>query len=194
MGAPCFAAFTVKIKRASRSITAKEKVAMSRQIMGLGPSIASGKSVLVKTLVLVALGLPAWVPLAGVQAVDQTSASVDTKPQTQTPFRRRTITIDDQVKRFTESLDLSETQQSEIKKILEFRQVQIRRIRLDESLSGDERISRLRGLQDSTVARIRAVLSDEQKKKYDPLAVGQAQKSSPQPSVEDWMKAAAKQK
>jgi ABC-type lipopolysaccharide export system ATPase subunit len=167
---------------------------MSRQIMGLGPSIARGKSVLVKTLLLVALGLPAWVPLTGVQAVDQTSASVDTKPQTQTPFRRRTITIDDQVKRFTESLDLSETQQSEIKKILEFRQVQIRRIRLDESLSGDERIGRLRGVQDSTVARIRAVLNDEQKKKYDPLAVRQAQKSSPQPSVEDWMKAAAKQK
>jgi hypothetical protein len=194
MGASCFATFTVKIKRASRSITAKERVVMSRQIMGLGPSITSGKSVLVKTLLLVALGLPAWVPLAGVQAVDQTSASVDTKPQTQTPFRRRTITIDDQVKRFTESLDLSETQQSEIRKILEFRQVQIRRIRLDESLSGDERISRLRGLQDSTVAQVRAVLSDEQKKKYDPLAVRQAQKSSPQPSVEDWMKAAAKQK
>ena len=163
--------------------------------MGLGPSIARGKSVLVKTLLLVALGLLASVPLAGVQAVDHTSASsVDTKPQTQTPFRRRTITIDDQVKRFTESLDLSETQQSEIKKILEFRRVQIRRIRLDESLSGDERISRLRDLQDSTVARIRAVLSDQQKKKYDPLAVRQAQKSSPQPSVEDWMKAAAKQK
>ena len=162
--------------------------------MGLGPSIATAKSVLGKTLLLVTLGLPAWVPLVGVQAVDQTSAGFDTKPQTQTPFRRHTITIDDQVKRFTESLDLSETQQSEIRKILEFRQVQIRRIRLDESLSGDERISRLRGLQDSTVAQVRAVLSDEQKKKYDPLAVRQAQKSSPQPSVEDWMKAAAKQK
>lgn len=167
---------------------------MSRQIMGLGPSIARSKSVLVKTLLLVALGLPAWVPFAGVQAVEQKSASADTKPQPQTPFRRRIITIDDQVKRFTESLDLSETQQSEIKKILEFHQVQIRQIRLDESLSGDERISRLRDLQDSTVARIRAVLSDEQRKKYDPLAVRQAQKSSPQPSVEDWMKAAAKQK
>jgi hypothetical protein len=167
---------------------------MSRQIMGLGPSIARGKRVLGKTLLLVALGLPAWVPVAGVQADGQTSASVETKPQTQTPGRRRPITIEDQVQRFTKSLDLSETQQSEIKKILELRQVQIRRIRLDESLSGDERISRLRGLQDSTVARIRAVLSDEQKKKYNPLAVRQAQKSSPQPSVEDWMKAAAKQK
>ncbi len=162
--------------------------------MGLGPSIATGKSVLGKTLLLVTLGLPAWVPLVGVQAVDQTSAGVDTKPQTQTPFRRHTITIDDQVKRFAESLDLSETQQSEIKKILEFRQVQTRRVRLDESLSGAERISRLGSLQDSTVARIRAVLNDEQKKKYDPRVVRQAQNGSPELSVADWMKAAAKQK
>ena len=168
---------------------------MSRQIMGLGTSIPRGNNGLGKTLLLlVALGLPAWVPLAGVQADGLTSGSVEAKPQTQTPGRRRMVTIDDQVKRFAESMDLSETQQSEVKKILEFQQVQTRRIRLDGSLSGAEKISRLRVLQDSTVAWIRAVLDDEQKKKYDPLAVRQAQKSSPQPSVEDWMKAAAKQK
>ena len=163
--------------------------------MGLGTSIARAKNVLAKSLLLwVALGLPAWVHLAGLQAAGQTSGSVDTKAQPHAPVRRRTITIDDQVKRLAESLDLSESQQSEVMKILEFRQVQTRRIRLDGSLSGDERISRLRALQDSTVMSIRGVLNDEQKKKYDPLAVRQAQKSSSQPSVEDWMKAAAKQK
>ena len=162
--------------------------------MGLATSIAGNKSRLAKILMLLALGLPAWLPLAGVQAGGQTSGSVETKPQTQTPGKRRTLTQDDQVKRFAESMDLSETQQSEVKKILEFRQAQTRRIRLDGSLSGAERISRLRILQDSTVAWIRAVLNDEQKKRYDPLAVRQAQKSSPEPSVEDWMKAAAKQK
>lgn len=146
-----------------------------------------------KALLLVALGLPVGA-LLSIPAAGQTSGSVDTKPQARTPFRRRPITIDAQVKRFAESLDLNETQQSEVKKILEFRQLQIRRIRLDESLSGAERISRFRGLQDSTVARIRAVLNDDQKKKYDPLAVRQAQKDSPPASVEDWMKAAAKQK
>jgi hypothetical protein len=162
--------------------------------MGLGTSIARAKNVLAKSLLLLALGLPAWVPLAGLQAAGQTSPSVDPKPQTGTPVTRHTITIDDQVKRFAESLDLSESQQSEVKKILEFRQVQTRRIRLDGSLSGDERISRLRVLQDSTVIWMRGALNDEQKKKYDPLAMRQAHKSSPQPSVEDWMKAASKQK
>jgi hypothetical protein len=146
-----------------------------------------------KTLLLVALPLLVGV-LLSVLALGQASGSVDAQPQPQAPLRRRTITMDAQVKRFAESLDLSETQQSEVKKILEFRQQQTRRIRLDESLSGAERISRIRGLQDSTVARIRAVLNDDQKKKYDPLAVRQAQKDSPPASVGDWMKAAAKQK
>jgi len=167
---------------------------MSRHVAGLGTSIARGRNGLGKTPLLVALGLPAWGLLAVVLAVGQTSGNVDTKPQPRTPYKRRTITIDDQVKRFAESLDLSETQQSEVKKILEFRLVQTRRIRLDESLLRAERISRLRGLQDTTVTRIRAVLNDEQKKKYDPLAVRRTQKDSPAASVGDWMKAAAKQK
>ena len=163
--------------------------------MGLGTSIARAKNALGKSLLLwVALGLPAWVHLAGLQAAGQTSPSVDPKRQTGTPVTRHTITIDDQVKRFAELLDLSEAQQSKVKKALEFQQVQIRRIRLDGSVSGAEKINRLRGLQDNTVASIRAVLNDEQKKKYDPLAVRQAQKGSSQTSVEDWMKAAGKQK
>jgi hypothetical protein len=167
---------------------------MSGNIIGRGTSIATVKSSLCKTLLLLALGLPAWVLLSSVLAVGQTSGSVDTKPQTRAPFRRRALTIDEQVKRFAESMDLSESQQSEVKKILDFQQVQIRRIRFNGSLSGTERINRFRGLQDSTVARIRAVLNDEQKKKYDPLMVRKAQQPSPQPSVEDWMKATAKQK
>ena len=145
-------------------------------------------------MLLVALGLPVWTLLAGVLAVGQTSGSVATTLQPRTPHKRRAITIDDQVKGFAESLGLTETQQSEVRKILEFRQVQMRGIRLDGSLSGADRISRFRSLQDSTVARIRAVLSDEQKKKYDPLLVRQAQKDAPSASVEDWIKAAAKQK
>ena len=143
-----------------------------------------------RMLLLVALGLSAGVLVV----VGQTSTSVETKPQPRLPLRRRTITLDDQVKSFAETLDLSEAQRSEVKKVLEFRQVQTRRIRLDGSLSGAERISGFRSLQDSTIARIRAVLNDEQKKKYDPLALRQAQQDSPPASVEDWMKAGAKQK
>jgi hypothetical protein len=39
------------------------------------------------------------------------------------------------------------------------------------------------------VEQIRAVLNDEQKKKYDPLAVRRLQPAPEQRSVEDWLEA-----
>jgi hypothetical protein len=88
----------------------------------------------------------------------------------------------------TKSLDLNDVQQSAVKNILEQRQQQTLRIRRNPSISGSDRIEQFRALQDSTVERIRAVLTEEQKKKYDPLASRQIQ-STPERSVEDWLKA-----
>lgn len=102
---------------------------------------------------------------------------------------RRRTTIDDRVKAFAKSLDLNETQQAAVKKILEQRQQETLRIRRDPSISGSARIERFRALQDNTVERIRAVLNDEQRKKYDPLAVRKRQPAPDQRSVEDWIKA-----
>jgi hypothetical protein len=96
--------------------------------------------------------------------------------------------IDDRVKVFAKNLDLNEAQQAAVKKILEQRQQETLRLRQDPSISGSARIERLRALQDTTVERIRAVLNDEQKKKYDPLAVRRIQPAPNQRSVEDWLK------
>jgi len=89
---------------------------------------------------------------------------------------------------FAKNLDLTEAQQTAVKKILEQRQQEALRIRNDSSVSGSVRIERFRALQDNTVERIRAVLNEEQKKKYDPLAVRRRQPASDQRSVEDWLK------
>jgi len=99
-------------------------------------------------------------------------------------------TLDQRVSQFAKNLDLSEAQQSAVKKILEERQQEILRIRLDPSMTGSAGIDRFRALQESTVERIRGILNDEQKKKYDPLAPRRIP-STPQPSVEDWLKATA---
>jgi len=80
------------------------------------------------------------------------------------------------------------SQQAAVKKILEQRQQETLRIRQDASISGGTRIERFRALQDQTVLRIRAVLNDEQKKKYDPLAVRRVTPPPDQKSVEDWLK------
>jgi periplasmic protein CpxP/Spy len=98
-------------------------------------------------------------------------------------------TLDDRVKVFAKQLDLNDQQQAAVKRILEQRQRDTFRIRQDASLSGEERIGRFRALQDQTAERIRAVLTEEQKKKYDPLAVRRIQPSPDQRSVEDWLKA-----
>jgi len=131
-------------------------------------------------------------------AQQQTQAAPSTQPQeTQSakppssaarPIRRRR-TVDDQVKVFATALNLSETQQVAVKRILEQRQQETLRLRNDPSISGSDRIDRFRALQDKTVERIRAVLNDEQKKKYNPLAVRKVTPSPDQKSVEDWLKA-----
>ncbi len=97
-------------------------------------------------------------------------------------------TIDERVKVFAKNLGLNEEQQAAVKKILEQRQQETLRIRQDTSISGGARIERFRALQDHTIERIRTVLNEEQKKKYDPLAVRKATPAPDQKSVEDWLK------
>jgi hypothetical protein len=109
------------------------------------------------------------------------------RPQLQAPRRYRRLTIDDQVKGLAKNLDLNDTQQAAVKKILEQRQQATLRIWREDS--GSDRISRIRALQLRTAEQIRAVLNDEQKKKYNPLGQRPPQQTSPQPSVEDWLKA-----
>jgi hypothetical protein len=110
-------------------------------------------------------------------------------PSRKTVAGRRRATLDDRVKQLAKGLDLNQEQQASVKKILEHRQQETMRIRLDSSISGSDRIDQFRALQDDTVRRIRAVLNDEQKKKYDPLAVRQIKPAENQRSVEDWLKA-----
>jgi Spy/CpxP family protein refolding chaperone len=101
--------------------------------------------------------------------------------------------IDDRVKVFAKNLDLTEAQQAAVRKILEQRQQETLQIRQDPTLSGSARIDRFRAIQDDTVGRIRAVLNEEQKKKYDPLAVRRIKPAPDQRSVEDWLKATTPQ-
>ncbi|MBZ5569656.1 MAG: hypothetical protein LAN64_17655 [Acidobacteriia bacterium] len=92
------------------------------------------------------------------------------------------------MKALAKNLDLSEAQQAAVKKILEQRQQETMRLRLDSSISGSARIQQFRALQDSTVQKIRTVLNKEQREKYDPLAARRVQPAPDQRSVEDWLK------
>ena len=137
--------------------------------------------------------LPAAQPQADKPASDpaksqsvQPAQAPGSQPAAPHTMHRRPL-IDERVKAFAASLNLSEDQQAAVKKILEQRQAEIVRLR-NSPISGSERIDRLHVLQDQTVEKIRGVLNDEQKKKYNPLAVRQVPPSSDQKTVEDWLK------
>jgi biopolymer transport protein ExbD len=134
-----------------------------------------------------------WASPLAAQASEPTTAppAQTTPPAPARPAHptHRAVTLDDRVKAFAKALDLNESQQAAVKKILEQRQVEMLRIRQDTSIEGSDRIGKLRALQDQTVQRIRSVLNDDQKKKYDPLAVRNREPAPDQKSVEDWLKA-----
>jgi periplasmic protein CpxP/Spy len=139
----------------------------------------------------------------GVSAAAQTSQPAAASPQAATsqpatpqgapPGRRaryapRRPTIDDRVKNLAKGLNLNDTQQAGVKSVLERQQMQARQIQFDQTISGAERIGRFRALQEDTVLRIRALLNDEQKKKYDPLNHGTLNTTSTDSYVDQWMK------
>ena len=101
--------------------------------------------------------------------------------------RRRRLTLDDRMKVLARTLDLSDAQKTAVATILEERQREALHLRLDSSLNGNTRIERFRSLQDSTVERIREILNDEQKMKYDPLASRKLRPAPDQRTVEDWL-------
>jgi hypothetical protein len=135
-----------------------------------------------RAFLLLALGSPI---LLSQPALGQAAGAASPEQQARRRYTR--LGIDDQVKGLARNLDLNDAQQSAVKKILEQRRQAT--LRIGRESSGSDRISRFRALQVRTAAQIRAVLNDEQKKKYNPLGQRPPQQTSPQPSVEDWIKA-----
>lgn len=119
-----------------------------------------------------------------------TGAPVSTETKLSRPAGpdRHNEIFEERVKAFAKNLDLNADQTAAVRQILLDREQEMLRLRTGPSMTGSERIERIRMLQDETVMRIRAILNDEQRKKYDPLAVRKVQPAADQRSVEDWMK------
>jgi hypothetical protein len=96
--------------------------------------------------------------------------------------------MDDRIKSLAKALNLDEKQQAGVKTVLERQQLQARKIQFDQSLDGAERIGKFRALQEDTALRIRALLNDEQKQKYDPLNHATRNGNSSDTYVDQWMK------
>jgi hypothetical protein len=100
---------------------------------------------------------------------------------------------DERGKALAKYLELNQTQQIALQKILEQRQEEVLKMRFTPLPAGSAQIDRFRAIQDKTANRIRAVLNQEQRKKYDLLAIRRSAPPGSKTSVQDWLKAATPQ-
>jgi hypothetical protein len=120
------------------------------------------------------------------------SAQVPDSPRApQTVIRNhKRLSPDQRGRALAKYLELDEAQQIALQKILEQRQQEVLQMRFTPLPAGSAQIDRFRAIQDKTVNRIRAVLNQEQRKKYDILAIRRSVPPPPKTSVQDWLKAA----
>jgi len=77
--------------------------------------------------------------------------------------------VDDQLKNLTEKLGLTDDQQAKVKPILEDAHSQMATLMQDESMSREDKMAKGRSLRETTNGKIRDVLTDDQKKKFDEM-------------------------
>lgn len=126
------------------------------------------------------------------QASAAEQAPTDEAPRAQAPrrhARRRSggQRLEVRVKLLTEKLDLDPKQQVEVKRLLERERQQILQVRTNTNRSAVDRALAIQAIGDKTSDQVRAMLNEEQKKKYPAARPPRDAKIAPQADVEHWM-------
>jgi hypothetical protein len=95
--------------------------------------------------------------------------------------------LDARVAQLTKALGLDDAQQAELRKALEDQRTQVERIWSDGSVPSRIRIAETRDVSKHTADRVRAMLNDEQRKKFDPPPQDGAGGTTGKVDVEEWM-------
>lgn len=121
------------------------------------------------------------------------AAGAGEKPAVHPPVRRlpRQVggrSLEERVTMLSKALDLDARQQSQLRKVLEDQREQVSRVWSDTSVPAAYRVGTTQAISDKTADRIRALLNDEQRKRYNPpKPPREARPGSARPSVEAWM-------
>ena len=100
--------------------------------------------------------------MAGGAAIAQDNA---TPPQGQ-GYGHRGMNPDAQLQHLTKALDLTADQQTQVKPILENRDAQAKQLWQDQSLSQQDRHTKMEAIHQDANTKIEAVLNDTQKQKF----------------------------
>jgi hypothetical protein len=146
----------------------------------------------IAAIVLVAAGSTAAAGEAAVPAADQSSGDTAVMPSaalpaTRPPARLRAGgSLQHRVDVLSKALQLDARQRTQLITILESQRQTVSTIWSDPKMLPAERTPATRALQERTANQIRAILSDEQRKLYNPpKPEGDA---PPTPNVEEWMR------
>ena len=105
-------------------------------------------------------------------------------------MRQHKPALDQRIALMTAELGLDERQQAQLREILNNQRLQIMKLWNDTSMPPASRVGATRVISAQTGDRIRAMLSDEQKAKYNqPRKAHDAAADPNARSVEDWIKA-----
>jgi len=106
--------------------------------------------------------------------------------QGQAPRKHKARGLEGRVKVLSKALNLDARQQLELQKILQRHREQVMKVWSDTSVAPAHRVLATQAIGDKTTDQIRALLNDEQKKRYNPPRQAHEAAGS-SPSVEDWM-------
>src|SRR5712672_1016809 len=91
--------------------------------------------------------------------------------------------------RLSRDLGLDEAQRTEVSRILQHRQQQIRNLWSQESVPQAYRVSVMRGINERAEGQIRALLTDEQKEHYIPARSTESTAIHGLDKLDDWLRA-----
>ena|SRR5579859_76124 len=77
--------------------------------------------------------------------------------------------VDDHVKELSAKLNLTADQQTKVKAILEEHHQQMQAMMKDDSMSKEDKHAKMMSMHDSVHAKVREILTDEQKPKFDAM-------------------------
>jgi hypothetical protein len=137
----------------------------------------------IKTIVFLGAALFALGAFAAQSQSPSQQPSQSAPPAAGPGEHRQMPTIDEQVKTLTDRLTLTEDQQAKTKTILEDQHTQAQAIMKDDGLAPDEKRQKFMGVRQGTISKIRELLNDDQKKKFEALL--QEMQGPPKPKSGD---------